>query len=89
MGGTLHSLGNLEEARAACERDLQFNETFFGPNHPNIAADLTILGSILWDMGDLEGARAAYERALSIFEANLPPDHPSIKDVRQALESLG
>ena len=54
---------------AICERVL-------GPDHPQTAASLDNLGSLLQDQGDLAAARPLLERALAICERVLGPDHP-------------
>jgi hypothetical protein len=79
----------LAGARACYERTLKIDEAAYGPDHPEVATDVSNLASVLQDRGDLVGARACYERALRIFERSLEWDHPKTKAVRRNLETLG
>ena len=65
-------------ARAAFQRALRIDEKAYGPDHPNVARDISNLGSVLRDLGDLAGARAACERALRIWQKVLGPKHPQV-----------
>ncbi len=68
------------------ERALAIRETVLGPAHPDTAASLNNLGSLLQDQGDYTGARPYLERALAIREKALGPDHP---DTAASLNNLG
>ena len=48
--------GELEEAKGMLERALEIEERAFGKDHPNIAAVLRNLGSVLQDLvrGEVE-----------------------------------
>jgi Tfp pilus assembly protein PilF len=70
------------------ERALAIDGAAFGPHHPNVATDLSNLGSVLQALGDLAGARAAYERALQIRREFLGENHPRTVVVRHKLHSL-
>ena len=77
LGLVLHALGEVEAARAACQRALAIDEAAFGPQHPKVAIRVNNLGGVLHDLGDHAGAKAAYERALKIDENVFGPDHPN------------
>ncbi len=68
-GGYLRVQAQLTDAKALQERALTITEAAYGPDHPEVAADLNNLAQILRDLGDLEGARPLQERALAIDEA--------------------
>jgi tetratricopeptide (TPR) repeat protein len=68
----------LTDAKALQERALAIDETAYGPDHPNVAADLNNLAQVLRDLGQLQQARPLQERALAIDEAALGPDHPNV-----------
>ncbi len=78
LGRHLRMVADLAGAKQADERALEIDEARLGPDHPNVATDLSNLGVVLHDQGDLAGARQAHERALEIDEAHLGPDHPSV-----------
>jgi tetratricopeptide (TPR) repeat protein len=64
-----------QAVRAHCEA-LIIREEVLGPEHPDTAASLNNLASLLYAQGDLAGARLLYERALAILEKVLGPEHP-------------
>ncbi len=76
LGYHLRMVADFAGARAAFERALRIDEASFGPDHPEVAADVNNLGRVLKDLGDLPGARAAFERALRIDEASFGPGPP-------------
>jgi DNA-binding SARP family transcriptional activator/tetratricopeptide (TPR) repeat protein len=78
LGVHLRHVADYPRARTALERALAIDERALGPEHPDVASDLSNLSLVLWNLGDLTGARAALERALAIDERDLGPDHPYI-----------
>jgi tetratricopeptide (TPR) repeat protein len=60
-------------------------EDRLGPGHPDTAASLNNLASLLQHQGDLAGARPLFERALAIREKALGPEHPQTMSVRRNL----
>ena len=87
-GGVLKELGDLAAARQCYDRALQIDEAAFGPDHPEVATDVSNLGLLLRDLGDLAGAHQCLERALRIFRKFLGDNHPKTVLVRNKLESL-
>ena len=79
------ALGSYAAARPLYEQALAISEKALGPEHPNTAASLNSLASLLQDQGDLAGARPLYERALAICEKALGPEH---RDTVQSLSNL-
>jgi tetratricopeptide (TPR) repeat protein len=77
-GVYLKGRAEFARARACFERALKIAEAAYGPEHPEVASDVSNLGGVLHDQGDLAGARACYERALKIGEATYGPDHPNV-----------
>jgi tetratricopeptide (TPR) repeat protein len=88
LGYVLRNLGDLHEARAACERAVLISEQGFGADHPNVAEKLNILSGVLMGLGDLPGARTAWERTLSIFRKSLGDEHPKTKIAVENLRLL-
>lgn len=84
----LYSRGQAQydEARIAFERALRIDEGAFDSDHPDLARDLSNLGSVLQDVGDLVVARECFERALRIDEEVFDLDHP---DVARDVNNLG
>ena len=89
----LHSRAEFDEAKSAIERALDINEKSLGPDHPDVARDVSNLGKALYSMGDLQGAKKHYERALEINKTVYGPDHTSvalcISNLGMALRAMG
>jgi tetratricopeptide (TPR) repeat protein len=68
----------LIEARPLAERALAIDEASYGPDHPEVATDLSTLALILWDLEDVAAARPLMERALAIENAAYGPSHPRV-----------
>ena len=75
-------------ARPLYERALAIREKVLGPEHPDIAASLNNLASLLGAQGDLAGAQALYERALAVSEKALGAEHPGTGNTLNNLASL-
>ena len=75
----------LAEARPLAERAVAIDEAVYGPDHPEVAIDLSNLATILLDLGQLAEARSLVERALAIDEAVYGPDHPTVATLRANL----
>jgi tetratricopeptide (TPR) repeat protein len=71
------ALGDYAQSRLLYERALAIDEKVFGPEHPETAAALNNLASLLEAQGDLVGARPLSQRALEIAEKALGPEHPN------------
>jgi tetratricopeptide (TPR) repeat protein len=78
LGYYLREVGDYAGARPYYERALAIREKVLGPDHPDTAHSLCILGLLLQDQGDYQTqtARPYFERALRIQEEVLGPDHP-------------
>lgn len=72
--------GNNPELEALARRALSIREAAQGPNHPDLARSLHILGAALFNAGRYREARPLHARALKIREAAFGPDHPSVAD---------
>jgi tetratricopeptide (TPR) repeat protein len=70
-------LGHVAEALPLMERALRIDNATYGPEHPNVARDLTNLAFVYRGLGDPTEARALMERALRIFERVFPAGHPT------------
>ena len=75
--------------RDALAASYRSNGKTHGEEHPQVAAVLNNLGSVLQDLGDLAGAKAHFERALAIRVKFLGEEHPKTQAVRRNLEALG
>jgi tetratricopeptide (TPR) repeat protein len=94
-GFSLHLRGRHAEAADLLDLALAVDVALKGKNHPDIAADLEGLGTVLWAGGDLERAEAAFAGCLElqqrIFTENNPVTAPILNAlgvVRQALGRL-
>jgi tetratricopeptide (TPR) repeat protein len=78
VGLYLRNRARLTEAGRTLKRALAIDEKVYGPDHPEVAADVGNIGSILSDQGDLAGALEYARRALAIDERVYGPDHPTV-----------
>jgi len=67
---------------------LAIAEKAFGPDHPNTAAVLNNLATLLEAKGDHAGAEPLYRRALAIAEKTLGSDHPMTQAIRSKLSEV-
>ena len=93
LGYHVSALANYIDAKTFYERALLIDEATFGPDHPDVARDVSNLGTALQDLGDYAGAKTMFERALLIDEATFGPDHPNVatdvNNLGSALKNLG
>jgi len=74
------------ETQALAERAVATKEKLLGPDHPELAKSLNLLG-ILFDIaGDHARAKLCFEQVLAIREKAFGPDHP---EVAKPLHNLG
>lgn len=71
-------VADFERALAFHRAALQIRREVFGPGHPNIAASLNNLGSVLKDQGDLDGAEEMFRQALAMDERTYGLDDPEV-----------
>jgi tetratricopeptide (TPR) repeat protein len=74
LGWQLTLLGALDDAKAYLRRALAIREAAFGPDHPETAASLNLLGLACQYQSEYAAAQRYLERALAIWERALPPD---------------
>ncbi len=86
LGVYLSGSARPEAAMGVLGRALAILEAVYGPDHPDLAPALTVLGAVQFDLGELPAARASLERALAVVEAVYGPDDP---DLAGALTILG
>ena len=70
----LRRSGAFTEAVAAAERSFALREELFGPDDPETAAALKILGELYYKAGDFEKSRQATRRAVDLYSKSLPAD---------------
>ena len=68
----LHVLGRLNEAEAACTREVILLENMFGADHPHVSSALHNLSRIIGEQGRHEEAIPVSERELAIVRASNP-----------------
>jgi len=66
------------DAEPLMRRALQIGEDSLGPNHPNVAIQLSNLAQLLQDTSRLADAEPLMRRALQIGEDSLGPNHPNV-----------
>jgi CHAT domain-containing protein len=81
----LQDEGNVGDARSAAERALAIGERVRGPEDPNVAAIVVLLGDIAVDLENSRLATSLYERAQRVFEQKLGDQHPMTASVWERL----
>lgn len=71
------SQGKYTEAEALYRRCLAITEKAYGPNHPDVAACLSNLGSLYFAQGDFKQAEILCKQSLEITEKALGVNHPT------------
>src|SRR5712671_6051259 len=78
LGVLLKTKARYVEAEPLYRRALAIDEASYGPDHPEVAADLNNLAALLQDTNRRSEAEPMYRRALAIDEATYGPDHPNV-----------
>jgi len=84
-GFSLHAQGRHAEAADLLDLALTVDVEIKGPAHPDIAADLEGLGTVLWAAGDLERAEAVFARCLALQRQIFTEDNPVTAPILNAL----
>jgi len=74
----LQATNRLAEAEPLMRRALEIDEASFGPEHPEVAADLSNLAMLLQATNRLAEAEPLMRRALAIVQASFGPHHPNV-----------
>ena len=83
----LYERGRHSEAIPLAQRLLTISEPL-GPDHPDVANSLNILGFLYLLQGRYADAEPLLKRALAIGEKALGPDHPGCRSFADNLASL-
>lgn len=70
--------GHLTEAIAFAKRALEWSEKTYGKEHPNVAADLMVLGGLYEQQGDLFNAEPLLQRAVKVDSEIYGAEHPEV-----------
>jgi CHAT domain-containing protein/Flp pilus assembly protein TadD len=85
--------GDYAAAEAASLSLLQENIRIFGPDHPNVATALNLLGATHLKQGKFNEAEGEFRRMLTIYEKRLGAEHQytaaALNSLALVLESLG
>jgi CHAT domain-containing protein/Tfp pilus assembly protein PilF len=85
--------GDYPAAEAASLRLLEENIRTFGPDHPNVATALNLLGAVNLKQGKFNEAEGNFRRMLTIYERRLGPDHEytaaALNSLALVLERMG
>ncbi|MBC7974092.1 MAG: tetratricopeptide repeat protein, partial [Myxococcales bacterium] len=82
MTGQIHAMsGRLPEAEVVLHESIALIERDAGPEHPDLARPLNLLGVVQIQRGELRLAVATLERARDICSAQLGADHPMVAHV--------
>ena len=80
--------GRFAEAEPLLKRALVINAKVLGPDHVNVAADLTGLAAVYRDQGRYKDAEALLKHALEINEKALGPEHQSVSSTLTLLGGI-
>ncbi|HZL70244.1 MAG TPA: tetratricopeptide repeat protein [Candidatus Limnocylindrales bacterium] len=83
---SLDFAGDYAAAEPLFRRALAIDDKALGPEHPDVARDLSNLAELLYHKGEYPAAEPLFRRALAIDEKALGPDNP---DVAIRLNNLG
>ncbi len=85
--------GDYAGAEKSALQLLQGNIRAFGPDHPNVATALNLLGAAQLRQGKFGEAEGQFRRMLTIYEKRLGPEHEytaaALNSLALALEKLG
>jgi tetratricopeptide (TPR) repeat protein/tRNA A-37 threonylcarbamoyl transferase component Bud32 len=85
--------GEPGRAEQVGRRSLELRERALGPDHPDTALTVGVLGVVLLQAGRYAEAEPLLERALAIQEQRYPEDHPVVasclSNLATSLEKLG
>jgi len=81
----LYPAGAYDKAQSLAESALNLREKALGPDHPEVAAALNLLGMICTGRSDYTRAESLFQRALAINEKAFGSDHPAIAEVTDNL----
>jgi CHAT domain-containing protein/Tfp pilus assembly protein PilF len=84
----LYREGRYEEAIPLAQRALALSEKTLGPEHPDTATSLIILGGLYETTGAYAKAEPLFERAVALYEKALGPEHPDTATSLIILASL-
>jgi tetratricopeptide (TPR) repeat protein len=71
-----HRYSQLAVALPLFQRALAIRERILGPEHPQVADTLSLLGHVFYSLGSYSEAALLYQRALTIYEKTRGPEHP-------------
>jgi tetratricopeptide (TPR) repeat protein len=82
----LHYMERFADARRSCDRAIAMRERVLGPDHPDVAVVINLVGSIVEREGKAQEAVTERERAIAIYRNAKLENHPNLAN---ALNNLG
>jgi serine/threonine-protein kinase len=80
LGDIYERLGDSGQALALARRSLAVREAHLGPRHPDVAASLNLVATVLESQGHYDAAETAHRRALAIRSDALGPDATEVAE---------
>ena len=76
----LRSQSNMRDeiAELCLRRSLDIHDKFYGPDHPEVASDMSNLEEVLMEKGDFNAAEPLVRRMLEIHPRFLGPAHADV-----------
>lgn len=75
FAGLAHARGDYAAAEEPARSAVHLRTAALGQEHPDVAADIAVLGSVLHGQGRMREAEEQFRRALTIYERRYGPDH--------------
>lgn len=78
LAGLAHAEGDFTAAEGPARAAIDLRVTSCGTQHPDLAADLAVLGAVLYQQHRYVEAEMLFNKALTMFEKFVGPDHYEI-----------
>jgi tetratricopeptide (TPR) repeat protein len=86
LAGLAHAQGGFLEAEQPARCAVELRTAVLGCGHPEVAADLAVLGAVLYGQERYDEAERVFNQALTAFQRHHGPDH---YEVAVSLGNLG
>jgi tetratricopeptide (TPR) repeat protein len=85
IGSIYRLLGQIDQAESLANEALAIRRRVLGPEHPDVAQSLDLLGQIAWERTTYDVAERHHREALALRRRVLDPSHP---DLAESLNNL-
>jgi tetratricopeptide (TPR) repeat protein len=75
LAGLAHAQGQFVQAEQPARRAVELRTAVLGRGHPEVAADLAVLGAVLYGQERHDAAERVFNQALTAFQRHYSPNH--------------